>query len=72
MLTDPRHQCGDRGQQGEEISQRCSPALVPNENCRVREEATLHKKTVDISKTYLTVYAFSVYTEVATDDSCCV
>lgn len=32
---DPGHQCGDRGQQGEEVGEGCSAALVPDEDGRV-------------------------------------
>jgi hypothetical protein len=35
-FLDPRHQCGDRRQQGEEVSQGCPAAVVPDEDCRVR------------------------------------
>lgn len=36
VFSDPGHQCGDRRQQREEISQRRSAAVVSDEDCRVR------------------------------------
>lgn len=35
-FLDPRHKCGNRRQQGEEVSQGCLATLVPDEDCRVR------------------------------------